>query len=176
LSDDTGRPRRPRGARPLGDLIADLVDPIVARKAGMTTGLIQAWTEIAGVRLGEASRPEKLVWPPQRSPDDPFEPATLVIACESAFALRLQHEASQILSRVNTFFGYGAVSKIRIVQRPVRIERPDRKPKLKPLTADDHKRIADGTQNIASPRLRAALERYGATVIGRNGASDPRKR
>lgn len=174
--DDNGSPvrRRPRGARPLGDLVADLVDPIVAKKAGMTSGLIQAWPEIAGLRLADVCRPEKLSWPPQRFPDDPFEPATLVIACEGAFVLRLQHEAGDLLGRVNAFFGYAAVGKLRIVQRPVRIERPNRKPPMRPLTAEDRHHIDDVTDRIENPRLKAALRTFGATVIGRNRAGGPR--
>ena len=56
--------------------------------------------------------------------DDPFEPAVLVVACEGAAALHLQHETGEIISRVNAFLGFSAIGRIRIVQKPVRPSEP----------------------------------------------------
>lgn len=165
----TGKPTR-RAARPIGDLVSALVEPVVARKAGMSLDLLGAWPEIVGPRLEEGCRPEKLVWPKGYG-DETSEPATLVIACEGAFALRLQHEVQTILSRVNDFFGYRAVSKVKIVQRAIRTTRPNRKPAVAPLTAGNRDTIRDATARIESDRLRAALERLGESVIGRNAAA-----
>ncbi|WP_062203073.1 DUF721 domain-containing protein [Aureimonas sp. AU12] len=175
MNNRTGRGkddwRAPRGARPLADLVSALVDPIVARKAGMTAGLLGAWPEIAGLRLQEGCRPEKLHWSKGSGADDgSFEPATLVVACEGAYVLRLQHESRELIARVNAFFGYPAVSKLKIVQRPVRIERPNRKVPIRPLTAGNRAEIAEATARIESPRLKAALERFGESIIGRNAA------
>lgn len=168
-----GPPRR-RGARPLGDLISGLVDPIVAKKAGMTSGLLSAWPEIVGPRLSDGCRPAKLVWPRRRHEDDPLLPATLIVACEGAFVLRLQHQAGEVVARVNSFFGYPAVAKLKIEQRPVALVRPNRKPATRPLTASDRQTIASATARIENPRLKAALERFGESVLGRNAASDMR--
>lgn len=168
--------RRPTAPKPLGDLVSRLVDPIVARKAGMTAGLLASWPEIAGQRLHEGSRPEKLIWPTRRGEDEPFEGATLIVACEGAFALRLQHETRELMARVNAFFGYPAVVKLKIVQRSVRIERPDRKIRTLPLSAEKRREVADVTSRIESPRLRSALERYGETVLGRNASRDARSK
>ncbi|WP_182084654.1 DciA family protein [Aureimonas sp. ME7] len=169
-----GRPIRRRGARPIGDLVSTLVEPIVARKAGMTLGLISAWPEIVGARLETGCRPEKLTWPKAFDGEADPPPATLVVACEGAFVLRLQHETQAILQRVDAFFGYHAVSRIKIVQRPVHVEKRNRKPAVKPLTARDRDTIAEVTSRIESTRLRQALERLGETVIGRNAAKPGR--
>ncbi|WP_280141078.1 DUF721 domain-containing protein [Aureimonas phyllosphaerae] len=156
-----------RAARPIGDLVSQLVEPVVARKAGMSLDLIGAWPEIVGPRLEEGCRPEKLVWPKGYG-DETTQPATLVIACEGAFALRLQHEVETILSRVNDYFGYRAVDKIKIVQRAVRQVRPNRKPPVGPLTASHRDTIREATARIESDNLRRALERLGESVLRRN--------
>lgn len=161
-----------RGARPVGDLVADLLDPVLARKAGMTTGLIAAWPEIAGSRLEGVCRPEKLVWPPRRH-DDGFEPATLVIACEGAAVLRLQHQTSELVGRVNAFFGYPAVARVKIVQKPVRPEGMDRKPKLRDLRPGEREGIEAMTRKIEDPRLRAALTEFGESVFRRRPMTKP---
>ena len=161
------------GAKPVGDLASALLDPVLARKAGMTTGLIAAWPELVGARLQGVCRPEKLVWPPLRNEDDPFEPATLVVACEGASVLRLQHQTSELVGRVNAFFGYPAVSRMKIVQKAVADTRPSRKPVLRPLKPSESHDIAAMTQRIEDPKLKAALEAFGASVLQRLPVNKP---
>ncbi|KQT61305.1 MULTISPECIES: DUF721 domain-containing protein [unclassified Aureimonas] len=160
-----------RGARPVGDLVSGLLDPVLARKAGMTTGLIAAWPELVGAKLDGVTRPDKLVWPPKRSEDDPFEPATLVVACEGASVLRLQHGTSELLSRVNGFFGYRAVARIKIVQRAVVVHRPSRKPPTRVLRPEERTDIAAMTAGIENDRLRAALSAFAESVKARSNVT-----
>ena len=122
-----GPPRR-TWARQVGELTAALVEPVLARKAGMSLGLLSAWPEIVGPRLAGATRPERLQWPPQRYEDEPFRPATLIVACEGAFVLRLQHESGELVQRLNAYFGYHAVGSLRIVQRAVTVRLPTGSP------------------------------------------------
>lgn len=157
-----------RGVRPLADLVAGLVDPILARKAGMNSALIASWPEIAGPRLSAGTRPEKLIWAARRSDLDPFEPATLVVACEGASALRLQHETGELLQRIEAFFGYRAVGRLKIVQRALPVAPPSRKPVLAPLGEGDRRVIREATSRIENERLKSALERFGETVLARN--------
>ncbi|NDW03488.1 DUF721 domain-containing protein [Jiella pacifica] len=160
-------PRSRRGARPLAELSGELMDPILRRKAGMSTGLVAAWSGIVGSRLAETTRPEKLQWPKDRSDGDPFEPATLVVAAEPKAALRLQHQTGEILSRVNGFFGFHAVAKIRLVQKPVAQPKKDLRPRTRSLGVDEKARIADMVARIDDPKLKSALAAYAEATLGR---------
>lgn len=164
---------KPRGARPVADLVSELLDPVLARKAGMTTGLLAAWPELAGPRLAGVCRPERLIWPQRRHEDDPFEPATLVVACEGASALRLQHQSSELVARVNGFFGYHAIDRLRIVQKQVSDLRPNRKPVLRDLEPSERDGIAAMTARIEDPKLKAALAAFGESVLRRNRMTKP---
>lgn len=163
---------RGKGALPLADLAGRLMDPILRRKAGMTTGLVAAWADIAGPRLADSTRPEKLVWPARRSDLDPFEPATLVVACEAAAALRLQHQTSELLSRVNAFFGFAAVSRIKIVQKAVSSGGSSRKPRLRDLDASDVARIEDMVSRVEDPKLSKALRDFAEATLRRSAKPD----
>lgn len=165
-----GRPPGRRQVKPLADLVSGLVDPILAKKAGLSSALVSAWPEIAGARLAETTRPEKLVWAARRSDLDPFEPATLVVACEGASALRLQHETGELLQRIDLFFGYHAVGRLKIVQRAAPLPAPSRKPRLAPLGPAERRTIGTATERIENDRLKTALERFGETVLARNRA------
>jgi hypothetical protein len=151
---------------PVGDLAGTVLDPVLRRRAGMSIGLIQSWDEIAGPRLAAHTRPERIAWPRRAHEDDPFQPATLVIACEGFAALYVQHETGEIISRVNAFLGFNAIDRIRIVQKPV--GQVDRRPKRRPrpVTAAEAASIAEAVGGIDDEGLRGSLERLGRTIIG----------
>ncbi len=153
-------------AVPVSDLASAILDPVVRRRAGMSLALIQSWDEIVGESLGRLSRPEKIAWPRRSHEDDPFQPATLVVACEGIAALRLQHMTSEIVSRVNAFLGFAAIGKVRFVQKQVAPPEPPRRPQPRPLRPDESARVAGMVSGIEHEGLKAALERLGRSVIG----------
>ncbi|TIT71802.1 MAG: DUF721 domain-containing protein, partial [Mesorhizobium sp.] len=128
--------------------------------------LVQSWEEIAGPRLAGRSRPEKIQWPRRLHEDDPFEPAVLVIACEGMAALHLQHEAGEIINRVNSFLGFSAIGRIKIVQKPVLSGKARPKPAPRPLNDAEKAKLSRTVGKIEDDGLRASLERLGATILG----------
>jgi hypothetical protein len=151
---------------PVSDLATQILDPVLRKRAGISIGLVQSWEEIAGPRLAGHSRPEKIQWPRRMHEDDPFEPATLVIACEGMAALHLQHETGEIINRVNAFLGFNAIGRIKIVQKPVLSEKARPKPAPRPLTSVEKAKLSDTVGKIENDGLRASLERLGATILG----------
>ena len=159
----TGKRRR-GNAVPVADLAADVLDPVLRRRAGITIGLVQSWEEIAGEKLARTTRPEKIAWPRRLAEDDPFEPATLVIACEGISALHLQHETGEVIGRVNAFLGFTAVGRIKIVQKPVAAPARPR-PKLRALNGAEKERLDAMVDAIEDDGLRASLARLGGSVL-----------
>lgn len=159
--------KAPRGKPvPLADLAGPLLDPVLRRRTGMSLALVQSWEEIVGPRFAGRSRPEKIAWPRRPGEDDPFEPATLVIACEGVAALHVQHETGEILSRVNAFLGFSAIGRIRIVQKPVTTGTPRRPPPPGPVPPEKRQWLASRIEGVEDEGLRAALERLGSSVLG----------
>ena len=157
--------KRPRGnATPVSDLAIALLDPLLRKRAGMTIGLVQSWEEIVGERLATTTRPEKIAWPRRLHEDDPFEPATLVIACEGRAALHVQHETGEIIARVNGFLGFAAVGRIKIVQKQVEIAAKP-KPKQRGLTHGEEARLGGLIEAVEDDGLREALARLGRSVM-----------
>lgn len=150
----------------VSDLAGEILDPVLRKRAGISIGLVQSWEEIVGERLAATSRPEKIVWPRRMSEDDPFEPATLVVACEGMAALRLQHETMEVIGRVNAFLGFAAIGRIRIVQKPVASERRKAIKAPRTLSPAEQERVSGLTGKIEDEGLREALRRLGASVIG----------
>lgn len=161
----TGKPRF-GNARPVGEIATGILDPVLQKKAGISTGLVQSWEEIVGERLAQRTRPEKIVWPRRAGEDDPFEPATLVVACDGVAALHLQHETGEVISRINAFLGFAAVARIKIVQKPVMREEKPMPRRPRSLTESESARLAGSIGGIEDEGLRASLERLGKTIVG----------
>ena len=161
---------RKQQSRQLSELVNGLVAPILQRKAGMTLDLIAAWPEIAGPEFAETTKPEKLKWPRRNHEDEPFTPASIVIACEPAAALFLQHEQAQILSRINLFFGFNAVDRIQIRQKQVLNSRTKKDAALKPkqpLNRQKTKKLQTMLDHVEDEKLKATLARLGSGILSR---------
>lgn len=162
------KPFSRKGSLQIAEIANGLIDPILAKRAGINTLLLASWDEIAGEQFADCSRPERIRWPRQDGPDETgggFTPGLLTIACEGARALFLMHQEAELISRVNSFFGFRAISQIKIIQKAVHV--PERKPSARPLDAREKKRLDEMLAEVEDPRLREALERLGTGVLGR---------
>ncbi|AJY47582.1 DUF721 domain-containing protein [Martelella endophytica] len=160
------RASREKTASQIADVANGLVDPILARRAGITTSLLSAWEEIAGDAYADFSRPEKITWPkrPGDNEDGTFRPGTLTVACEGARVLFLTHAEGELIHRVNGFFGFSAIDRIRVVQKPVQPLSARRR--AQPVLSPAEKRALElRLEGIESEALRNAILRLGAGVM-----------
>lgn len=155
--------RSKKGFRPLADPAAGILDPVLRKRAGITIELVQSWEEVVGPDLGQQSRPLKLLWPRRAHEDDPFQPATLIIACQGFTAMRMSHETGEIISRVNAFLGFAAVGRIKIEQKPVALPVVKRR-ELPPVDATTRAKISHSVENIEDENLREALQKLGQSI------------
>jgi hypothetical protein len=156
---------RSRGPQQISEAANRLIDPVLARKAGINTALIGSWDEIVGEDFADCTRPDKITWPRRDPGDDRVQPGVLTIACEGARALFLSHAQGELIQRINGFFGYPAIRQIRIVQKPVAAQTKIRR-RPRALTPAEDKHLREITGEIEDDKLRAALERLGRAVIG----------
>lgn len=150
--------------RPLGGSISAILDPLLAKRSHIDAALALSWPNIAGSKLSGRTQPLKVTWQRRASPDDPFEPGTLTIACEGSAALDLQYQTTELIERINRFFGYAAIARIKIEQRAVDGFREKKRTAAPALGADELKILSDSVRNITDEGLRAALIRLGTGV------------
>ncbi len=160
------RDKKRRWATPLGEIVAPLVEPVLAKQGFGQTSLVASWPEIVGETIARGCRPIKLQWPPRpqkRDPASPVEPATLVLRVEGGFALEAQHSAALIIERVNSHLGWNCVGKLAFRQGPIEKAPGRRRP-----GAPSAEALAKAHQEAAAiegEELREALTRMGARVI-----------
>lgn len=151
----------------LADLIGKAMTPLCRKRGFASVDIVAAWPEIVGPRYGERVQPDRLSWPRRKNAEgeDIAEPATLVVHTDGPTALMLSHESPQIIERINTFFGWAAVNRIKINQKPV-MQRVRTQPvSSRPLSTDEKSRVDRQVQGVENDRLREALRKLGEQVI-----------
>lgn len=145
--------------------------PVCRKRGFASVDIVASWADIVGERYGTRVQPDKLIWPRQpelRDPETVPQPATLVVHTDGATALMLSHDSGQVIERINTFYGWAAIGRIKILQKPVQVKRVAPRKTLRELTQTEEKKLDDSLQGVENARLREALKKLGAQVIAKN--------
>ena len=156
--------RRSRPARrpppTAGRALTRLLKPLEDRFGQGPQALQARWREIVGDVLARHTEPVKL------SRKTGAGPGALEIRVNGPAAALIQHQAPEILERVNLFLGAGAVDKLRIVQGPVRALPPPPRPRRPPpLDAAQEADLARGLADAPDSPLKASLLKLGRAVL-----------
>ena len=134
--------------------------------------IITNWSDIAGEKLAAYSCPQSIDFKRgQRSN------GILNIAVDNgAFALEIMHKKQNIIEKINTYFGYGAVSDLRILQ----INNPNTESKTSPstgkkktlVTLTEQNYIEKQTSDIKNPQLKLTLQKLGNNIFSQDKEKD----
>jgi hypothetical protein len=111
----------------VGSFVPRLAQKAFEKFGFSTVALLTDWPAIVGQELAGYTLPERLKWPRKANPRGEAQGdaeagcegrpgATLVIRVEPSRALDVQYGAAQIIERINSYFGYRAVSELRLQQ------------------------------------------------------------
>src|SRR5262245_44089797 len=132
---------------------------------GLAEGaLIADWASIVGAVIAERSLPLRLSFTGGERRE-----GTLHVRVSGALALELQHLEPQILERINGFFGYRAVGRLKIHQGPVPVERRVRREPQAPLAPAVETEIGSLVAAVEDDQLRQALLELGRSLRRKAG-------
>lgn len=119
-------------------------------------GLVTDWVAIVGATIAERSLPLRLSFTGGERRE-----GTLHVRVSGALALELQHLEPQILERINGYFGYRAVGRLRIHQGPVPNLPEPRRPPMAATSAEAEAEIGSQIAAVEDEALREALRSLG---------------
>jgi len=159
------RYERPRGgqARSISELMPEIGRTAFRRFGFIQSSVVTRWAEIVGPRHARVCSPESIRFPPGEKND-----GILQLVVVPAHAPIIQHVIPEIIERVNRFFGYSAVAKVKLRQGEVKPPAaPERKapPSLKPVPVE----LGDSLRDIGDPELRAVLESLARSLGSKEG-------
>ena len=105
-------PKRIRAERRIADLVPGLLDRDLRRRGFMAGRIVTDWPQIIGQPLDRVTMPLELTFPPGKRAG-----GTLYVKVAGPFATEIQMLGDLLIERVNAYFGYGAVARLRIRPR-----------------------------------------------------------
>ena len=157
---------RPRGgpAKPIADLMPQIGGAAFRRFGFVQSSVVTRWPEIVGERHAQVCMPEAIRFPPGEKND-----GILQLVVLPAHAPLIQHVIPEIVERVNRFFGYKAVARVKLRQGAVKPPRADGSrtapPSLKPIPME----LGDSLRDIGDPELRTVLESLARSIGAKEG-------
>ena len=156
----TRPPRRP--PPPMGRALNKTLRELDA-KFGQGSGALEArWREVVGAEIARRTEPVKLTRGRNGGP------SSLEIRVAGPAAAIIQHQAHEILARVNLFLGAEAVQKLRIVQGPLqnKHDAPAKaRRRLPPLDAADEADLQKELAGAPEGKLKTALLALGRGIL-----------
>ncbi len=153
-----GQPKpytRPRGqgAKAIGDLMPEIGRTAFRRFGFVQSSVVTRWPEIVGPQHARVCSPEAIRFPPGEKAE-----GILQLVVVPAHAPLIQQVIPEIIERVNRFFGYRAVARVKLRQGAVTPPTDGRPaappPALKPIPLE----LGESLRDIGDPELRTVLE------------------
>ena len=157
---------RPRGgpAKAISDLMPQIGRTAFRRFGFVQSSVVTRWPEIVGETHARVCAPESIRFPPGEKAE-----GILQLVVLPAHAPLIQHIIPEIMERVNRFFGYQAVSRVKLRQGAVKppgdngqAEKPKVPPSLKPIPME----LGESLRDIGDPELRTVLESLARSLGG----------
>ncbi|HOB14057.1 MAG TPA: DciA family protein [Novosphingobium sp.] len=149
------RYERPRGAatRPIGELMPEIGRTAFRKFGFIQSSVVTRWAEIVGDRHARVCAPESIRFPPGEKSE-----GILQLVVIPAHAPIITHVVPEIIARVNRFFGYNAVARVKLRQGEVKPPSAQKSaiaaPSLRPIPIE----LGESLRDIGDPELRTVLE------------------
>ncbi len=167
--------RRARGFVQTGGLLARRIRGATEKRGFAETRLLTHWKDIVGPALANIAQPVKIA-----HARDGFG-ATLTVLTDGAHAPELQMMLPNLKEKINTVYGYSAISRIRITQTAGHgfAEEPaafvHEKPARAPVPAEKLAEIRATVSEIGDESFRAALELLGKNIVANKSNAEKKE-
>ena len=152
--------RNYEGLSPLTKEVQAITRPILGRRGFSQIDILGSWEDIVGSDLARGISPEKLTF----EKDKRTNGTLFVKSAGGAFATLFEFQKQRVIERINGFFGYPAVSQIKIRQGYLKL-----KPKViqttRSLTSTEETELQKRVSKIENEALRTQVYEIGKTLL-----------
>lgn len=149
--------------------IRPLAKQLLGKNGYMQIELLSNWEEIVGENLSCYVLPQKISF----AKDERTNGTLFLLVFGGAFAMEIENKKLQILQKINAFFGYEALSKIKIMQNNnpqnflIGKNIPD-KPKKNLVSEKEKTYIDELIKDVDDENLRLKLANLGRAIFNRD--------
>ena len=120
--------KKPRNHYPerMSDVVARVIKPVYDKDLSILNKLKVKWPEIVSEEFAKKTFPHKILI--RKEGEKNFNTLVLEVY-DNAFATLLTYSKKLLLDELGSYFGYSPFEDIKIVQKPMKVERKVEKPK-----------------------------------------------
>lgn len=163
FQDKLGSKKRSGSMQAMANLMPRVTKKILGNRGFAEASIITEWTSIIGEEMAQCSQPEKLVFEKGARAS-----GVLHIRVTGGGAAELQHIAPQVMERINGYFGYKAVARLKYIHIPLtgsgsskRKYSEDSNREIGMMSQQD---CLNNLESIGHFEMRKALERLGKAI------------
>ena len=159
--------RKSGGLESFSRLLSPLAKNILGKKGFVGTDILFNWEEIVGKDIARFCIPDKIDFK-----KDQRDNGTLhIITTNGAFATEIKYKESLIIEKINTYFGYRAVSGLKIIQsQNVPQNTPDQITAVKIdktlVSPEEENYIMSLVDSLENNSLKETMIRLGKNIFG----------
>ena len=150
-----------RKFKTIGTNVTKIVKPLISKRGFGNSEIINNWVNIVGDKLAQNITPQKISY----NNNSNVEGVLLLRVNSSSVALELQYIEKQIVNKINTYFGFSAIERIKIIQGPIPAPEKKMANKTKTIAKTDKIELERKLKSVKDPDLRAALAALGTAIV-----------
>lgn len=164
-----------KGFQSVFSSLKETTEKLFGKNGFVELDIITNWKEIAGEKLAEFSHPQSIDFKRGERNN-----GILNIAVDGgAFAIEIMHKKKNIIEKINTYFGYGAVSDLRVLQinipNSVRKSMPSTGRNKTLVRLKEQNYIDEQASDIENPQLKSTLQKLGNNIFSQEEKNENRK-
>lgn len=148
------------GLAPLTREVQAITRPILGRRGFAEVDILGSWEDIVGPDLARGILPEKLAFEKNKR----INGTLYVKSAGGAFATLFEFQKQRVMERINGFFGYPAVSQIKIRQGYLKLK-PQVSDTPRTLTPAEEAELQKRVAGIEDEALRAQTYEVGKAIL-----------
>ena len=145
--------------RAIGNISTKITAPLLGKQGHVLGAVLQDWVKIVGDKIANLTCPQKLIFRNEKRTG-----GTLYLLASTGSGPLIQQISLAIMERINTYFGYNAVSHIKILQGFLP-HKPLEKPQDIILSTHENDWIAMNIKIIENEELKTALQCFGKALL-----------
>jgi hypothetical protein len=153
--------RRSGVPRALATTVDRITKPLFGRRGFAEGAVIGDWPSVVGTVLAQHTSPERIVF--ERGARR--EGILHLRVDGGGHATEIQHFEPQIVERINSYFGYRAVARLKLIQGPLPPSKTVSPSKPHTLSTSEEKDLEERLAGVDDDELKSALEGLGRAVL-----------
>jgi len=145
--------------RSIGNISTKITAPLLGKQGHVLGAVLQDWEKIVGDKIAGLTHPQKLLFRNEKRTG-----GTLYLLASTGSGPLIQQISPAIMERINTYFGYNAVSYLKIQQGflpPKALEQTENIA----LNSQENEWIDKNIEIIEDEELKTTLQSFGESLL-----------